>query len=237
MNNSNQLINCIHEIHNVDSLDRFDHLLSSEITKIIGHKMSAYGIGKLPDKRILRWKNMGFPSEYVNNLISDNDIYQSPLATAWLKTQEPIAYPDTINNETLDKAWIDNFNQNKIESIIAHGLNDIAGKRTSYFCFAGMNTEIINNARNQILYLVPHLHVVCLRLLGDSLVKDITHNLTIRELEILMEICVGYTNDEIALRLSLSKYTISNHIKNIFKKLNVHNRTQAVARAIEIDII
>lgn len=58
-----------------------------------------------------------------------------------------------------------------------------------------------------------------------------------RELEILTLIAAGLTNETIARRLYLSLYTVKAHVRNIFAKLDVANRTQAVARARELSIL
>jgi LuxR family maltose regulon positive regulatory protein len=52
-----------------------------------------------------------------------------------------------------------------------------------------------------------------------------------RELEVLQLIAEGLTNREIASRLFLSPNTVKTHTRNIYGKLDTHNRTQAVARA------
>jgi LuxR family maltose regulon positive regulatory protein len=52
-----------------------------------------------------------------------------------------------------------------------------------------------------------------------------------RELEVLELFAEGLSNREIASRLFLSPHTVKTHSSNIYGKLNVHNRTQAVARA------
>jgi DNA-binding NarL/FixJ family response regulator len=52
-----------------------------------------------------------------------------------------------------------------------------------------------------------------------------------REIEILDLVNKGLTNREISVLLSLSKLTVECHIKNIYKKLAVHSRTQAVFEA------
>jgi LuxR family maltose regulon positive regulatory protein len=52
-----------------------------------------------------------------------------------------------------------------------------------------------------------------------------------RELEVLQCIADGLSNQEIASRLYLSLHTVKVHSRNIYGKLDVHNRTQAVARA------
>lgn len=57
--------------------------------------------------------------------------------------------------------------------------------------------------------------------------------LTEREREILTLIARGYTNQQLAAHLLLSPKTVRNHISNIFSKLQVADRAQAVIRARE----
>ncbi|MBN8639572.1 MAG: hypothetical protein J0M07_29915, partial [Anaerolineae bacterium] len=52
-----------------------------------------------------------------------------------------------------------------------------------------------------------------------------------RELEVLQLIAEGLNNHEIGSRLFLSPHTVKVHTRNIYGKLGVHNRTQAVGRA------
>lgn len=53
--------------------------------------------------------------------------------------------------------------------------------------------------------------------------------LTRRELEVLSALAAGQSNKEIASELALSTNTVKFHVKNLFQKLDVHNRSQAVA--------
>jgi ATP/maltotriose-dependent transcriptional regulator MalT len=52
-----------------------------------------------------------------------------------------------------------------------------------------------------------------------------------RELELLALIAEGLSKQEIAERLFLSPHTVKVHVRNIYSKLDVSSRTQAVARA------
>ncbi len=58
-----------------------------------------------------------------------------------------------------------------------------------------------------------------------------------RELEILHHIAQGLTNQDIADQLYLSLYTVKAHARNIYGKLGVSNRTQAVTRSRELGIL
>jgi LuxR family maltose regulon positive regulatory protein len=58
-----------------------------------------------------------------------------------------------------------------------------------------------------------------------------------RELEVIALIAEGLSNREIAARLYISLSTIKGHTANIFGKLCVKNRTEAVARARSLGLL
>jgi DNA-binding NarL/FixJ family response regulator len=62
-------------------------------------------------------------------------------------------------------------------------------------------------------------------------------DLTEREREVLALIGKGHSNKEIARQLSISEKTVKNHIANIFSKLHVYDRTQAVLYAIRQGLV
>ncbi len=55
--------------------------------------------------------------------------------------------------------------------------------------------------------------------------------LTPREQEILYHLSRGFTNKEISTATNLAVDTVKTHLRNIFRKLGVKNRTQAISRA------
>jgi DNA-binding NarL/FixJ family response regulator len=61
--------------------------------------------------------------------------------------------------------------------------------------------------------------------------KNDENTLTSREVEVLELIAEGMINKEIAKQLYISEKTVKNHVSNIFKKLNVSDRTQAAIYA------
>jgi LuxR family maltose regulon positive regulatory protein len=58
-----------------------------------------------------------------------------------------------------------------------------------------------------------------------------------RELEILKLVAQGLSNEEICKTLFLALDTVKGHNRRIFEKLQVHRRTEAIARARELDLI
>jgi transcriptional regulator EpsA len=63
---------------------------------------------------------------------------------------------------------------------------------------------------------------------GDGRAGERGSALTARELEIMQWVRMGKTNSEIAIILNLSTFTVKNHMRRIYKKLDVLNRAQAV---------
>jgi two-component system nitrate/nitrite response regulator NarL len=57
--------------------------------------------------------------------------------------------------------------------------------------------------------------------------------LTPREIEMLEGLCLGQSNKVIASRLSISVPTVKFHMKSLYRKLEVKNRTQAALCAFE----
>lgn len=62
-------------------------------------------------------------------------------------------------------------------------------------------------------------------------------NISKRELEVLQLMAEGLSNQEIASRLFVSLNTIKTHSSNIFEKMDVKRRTQAVEKAKRMNII
>ena len=62
-------------------------------------------------------------------------------------------------------------------------------------------------------------------------------NLSQREHQILILIAKGHSNSDIAAELFLSLSTIKTHVSNLYSKMDVKNRYQAIARAKHLEII
>jgi ATP/maltotriose-dependent transcriptional regulator MalT len=62
-------------------------------------------------------------------------------------------------------------------------------------------------------------------------------SLSERELEVLRLVAAGLQNQEIAAELVVALSTIKTHINNIYRKLDVTNRVQAVSRAIALNLL
>jgi DNA-binding NarL/FixJ family response regulator len=67
----------------------------------------------------------------------------------------------------------------------------------------------------------------------ERLVRQLDNevSLTVRETEVLQRVAKGYTLPEIAQQFGLSRHTIADHIKQIYRKLNVSSRAEAALEA------
>lgn len=123
--------------------------------------------------------------------------------------------------------------------LIAHGTHDANGDMESFFTFACPPGRVGPRQAYLVRMAVPFLHSAWVRTQldaaaeSDHLERDGKSVLTPREQEILRWIYLGKTNGEVGAILSLSSLTVKNHVHKILHKLNVFNRTQAVAKALD----
>ncbi len=96
--------------------------------------------------------------------------------------------------------------------------------RTSFLA-SSLVREIYNSVE-ALSHIVPHRNP-----------RHEANQLTDREAEILKLVAQGLTNAQIAELLTLSPLTVNAHIRSIFNKLDVTNRTSAARRAMELGLI
>jgi DNA-binding NarL/FixJ family response regulator len=72
---------------------------------------------------------------------------------------------------------------------------------------------------------------------GIRLNTEVTPSLTEREREVIKALAQGKSNKEIAGALDISEKTVRNHASNIYKKLHIFDRTQAVIYAVRRGLV
>ncbi len=73
--------------------------------------------------------------------------------------------------------------------------------------------------------------------LAEQIISPQHIDLSARELEVLQLMSKGFSNKEIAEKLFVSLNTIKTHTSNIYLKLEVGNRTQAIVKARELGVL
>ncbi len=71
----------------------------------------------------------------------------------------------------------------------------------------------------------------------DPIPVELADPLSARELEVLRLVDEGLSNQQIAIRLSVAPSTVKTHINNLYSKLGVETRVQAIRRAHELNLI
>lgn len=90
--------------------------------------------------------------------------------------------------------------------------------------------------RNEI-FIQPELTAALKLRMDEKSSYILEEELTKREIEVLKLIAEGLFNKEIAYALAISEKTVKNHVSNIFKKINVSDRTQAAVYAIRNNLV
>lgn len=75
------------------------------------------------------------------------------------------------------------------------------------------------------------------RMVVQSFQKKPSTSLTQRETEVLGQLCTGKSYKMIGDRLFISEETVRRHLKSIYKKLEVHSKSEAVAKAIKEKLV
>ena len=74
-------------------------------------------------------------------------------------------------------------------------------------------------------------------LTGATTPKEFYDGLTAREVEILKMLAAGMANKQIAYKLKISEKTVRNHVSNMYEKLDIYDRAQAVLYAVRKGLV
>lgn len=122
----------------------------------------------------------------------------------------------------------------RTRSILVHGLHDQRSGEDALYIM--MNSGPLPAERSGRLFslMMPQIDFACRRAAtqrcGKAPMAAEGAGLSLRELEILDWVRAGKTNIEIGMILGISAFTVKNHLQRIFRKIDVINRAQAVAK-------
>jgi transcriptional regulator EpsA len=128
-----------------------------------------------------------------------------------------------------------------MRSVLIHGLRDQRSQQECLYVLFSAGDMAPEPANTALCMLMPCLDSAlrqitplpqqkrpCLKRSGAF--QDEAMGLSERENQIMDWVAMGKTNSEIGSILSISAYTVKNHMQRIFQKLNVFNRAQAVSK-------
>jgi transcriptional regulator EpsA len=146
-----------------------------------------------------------------------------------------------INDTLLDCALGEALQEMRCS--LVHGISDERGRHDCLYIAFSSNTSLDTTGRSALELLLPYLDTALRQVphlprqrrgaapAPDEPPKNSEgHRLSDREIEIMRWVSVGKTNSEVGIILDISAFTVKNHLQRIFKKLDVYNRMQAVAK-------
>jgi transcriptional regulator EpsA len=156
--------------------------------------------------------------------------------------RRPLLLTDSDGNTGVNLEIRAQIQRLELDNVVAHGIPDADGYAACFFCFSKLTGGPRPAHADTLELVVPYLHAAWVRAICDVGRQRSGHLvvareiLTRREVEILNWVEQGKSNNEIAQILSISYLTVKNHVQKIFRKLNVQNRAQAVAKGISLNL-
>ena len=121
-------------------------------------------------------------------------------------------------------------------SVITYSMSDVNGKKVIVHLFHDLDhKEVDDKVLGQLVKVINRYHDI--RHNNGAKLESHQNTLTLREREILTLLADGHGTRNIAQLLSISTSTVRNHIQNIFQKLQVHTRLEAVTYATKYGLI
>lgn len=239
----------------VTSTDEFKVWTQTSVRKLFPHEMLIAGVAQRNGTRVdvdgLLFA--GFPLAFLDAVTARHGTFVCPTLVNWFKQGRPQLFEP---NKRLDSAQISElsteFDSFNLKNVAAHGVVDISGGNAIYFSFSQIPEKLNARHANMLELLVPHLHHAYVRATISPVSLDQlpsaaakrrslgwSHGLGLsaRELQILYWLCAGKSNDEIAHILNRARNTIKHQVSDIFAKLNVRNRNEAVTFAVRVGIL
>jgi LuxR family transcriptional regulator, quorum-sensing system regulator CviR len=179
--------------------------------------------------------NISYPDEWLYHYVTKQYHLVDPVVKENFTNYSIQYWLDTYKKFGLPKKFVmeaEDFNLRKGYSIGHSNLNATEG---SLFSFAGNNVDRSIRTELILMHVTPHLHQAFNKLMVSEV--KCAASLTPREKEIIHWMKEGKSTWDISMILCISQDTVKFHLKNIFKKLNVTNRPQAVAVALATNLI
>jgi len=209
-------------------LGEYEHLTLARVCLAEG---SFAGVLELLDRLLALAESQKRRGSVIEILLTQALVHQAqgdqPQALAALERAIRLAEPEGYIRIFVDEGEAMRLLVSDFRLTIADHAHPLLGYVNHIFDFFQQSTESTPQPK---IVNPKHLH------LAQVQVSEIVEPLTDRELEVLRLIAAGHSNAEIGQRLYLALSTVKGHNLRIFNKLQVKNRTEAVARARELSL-
>lgn len=189
-------------------------------------------------------RTVPFGQQVGPDLSCPDDVAEGLEAAFWrhYPSSPPCSYPDTsgdlVSVTTTSDFWSDR--QLRASPLFNEFLRYGCGPREMMVClpsqvgltlrllfWRGAGADFTERDRSLLALLRPHLHQAH----QDRRRRQVpATQLSARQTQLMELVAAGYTNQQIARRLSISEATVRKHLEHIFDRLQVTNRTSAVTQ-------
>jgi transcriptional regulator EpsA len=199
-----------------------------------------------PATRTYRMESMSshpLDEERLAGLCGTNGGLVQRLTALWERSgRRAIAIGASPPAGAYDQSLASEVERLELNNVLAHGVPGLDGRAAGFFCFAKMPMGSDEDRVTTLELIVPYLHAAWARANCEATKQEGSSQistkeiLTAREIEILVWVEQGKSNNEIAQILGISHLTVKNHVQKILRKLNVQNRAQAVGKRITLNL-
>ena len=217
-----------------------------QLDDIIPFQAGVVGLLKVSGSSLMqtmRTFSLGHSPEFLDNYSRQAFAKIDPLVACGLSGSNPFSWEDAISSHTrpVTAGQVKKLLELSADYGLKRGLAYASrptprSNEASYICLE-TGREPFSDAHSEALrFALPHLHELLRRVCQQAPEESVTA-LSIRELEVLQWLKEGKTAWEIGTILFISERTIKFHIANTYTKLNVTNRSHAIARAMSLRLI
>jgi len=199
------------------------------------------------NNKITDYKKINHRSEdaFWENYTTCDFIKVDPIIAQSIEYSQPIKWKDTYTayRNKQDDGKVEKLIRSSEEHCLQNGITFAVNKKESpdifiIFSFCMKSSDFDAVSVHKLNVLLPYAYKPIQKLYQSNHSTCSTHkNLTSRELEVLEWITQGKTSWETGKILSISERTVKFHLNNMYQKLNVTNRTQAITTAMSHGLI
>ena len=183
----------------------------------------------------------GYPETWRRRYCEANYLTLDPTVSHCRQSTVPIVWFDLQNSNQQVSRFFNEASDYGLCSGISVPVHGLGGEWAILSLASSQHNDrakpALYDAQVALVLLAPFVHEAVRRLVAQQGTQPIATCLTPREKEVLLWTAEGKTAWDISQILNISERTVVFHLQNTAEKLNVCNRTHAVARAISLGLI
>ncbi len=234
------IVTLIESLETAQSVSDFKDIIGSQLRRLLPHELSIFGIGDPRTMRVNAMIAIDYPMDFLSSLLVQQPngvVTICPVVQAAISADRYLEINNTLTFGADNEIWSELVRQHGIKNTVAKAQIHNGGKHFTYHGFTNGNAKERDSFRRISKIIFPHIDKALLRLLSPIDDMQPIPNVTSREQEVLNLLYLGCKDKEIANKLNISLFTVKSHLQNIYQKLESKNRTQAVKKALDSNLI